>query len=48
MLVEAIKELNNKTDNNYNELKEKINLLENENKLMKEELCKKDNSYSWC
>jgi FtsZ-binding cell division protein ZapB len=39
MLVEAIKELNNKTDNNYNELKEKINLLENENKEMKQSLC---------
>jgi hypothetical protein len=47
MLVEAIKELNNKTDNNYNELKEKINLLENENNLMKQSLCELGIT-KWC
>jgi len=30
------------------EIEEKISNLENENLMMKKELCKKDNSYSWC
>jgi hypothetical protein len=41
ILVEAIKNLKAEKDLEISELKE-------ENKLIKEELCKKDNSYSWC
>ena len=41
VLIEAIKELNNKTDSNYEELK-------SENEMLKSELCARDNSYSWC
>jgi len=44
MILSSIKELfdwNTEQDN-------RIKLLENENTLLKSELCSKDNTYSWC